>query len=69
MTTLIKYTKTENQESKLLTLAFSENFKRVTSRPTLTNKNLLVRLTDSFGRESFNELTPQGKLINTLIWF
>lgn len=69
MTTLIKYTKTESQESKLLNLAFSENFKKVVSRATLTNKNLLVKLTDLVGRESFRELTPEGKLINTMLWF
>ncbi len=69
MATLIPYTKTQNQESKLLTLIFSQNFIKVVSRPTLTNDNLLVKLTDTVGRESFNELTPEGNLVNTMIWF
>ena len=69
MNTLVKYQKTQAQEEKLTQMIFSDSFKKVTSRPTLTNKNLLVKTTDIEGRESFHELTPKADKINTLLWF
>lgn len=69
MATLITYKKTQNQEDKLLTLVLCEDFIKVVSKPTLTNNNLLVKLTDIVGREFFKELTPEGNLTETVIWF
>lgn len=69
MNTLVKHQKTQAQEEKLTQMIFSDSFKKVTSRPTLTNDNLLVKTTDVEGRESFYELTPKAEKINTLLWF
>lgn len=69
MNTLVKYQKTQAQEEKLTQMIFSDSFIKVTSRPTLTNENLLVKTTDEMGREAFCELTPNAEKINTNLWF